>query len=167
MAHSDHGEYREEFHAVHAHEYDHHEPKYGIVWAILAVTVVFLILSGIAVQAYVEGLWTRQTYEKVLSQDSVQLGDLRQKEEQELKNYCVADPKTGAMRMPVDQAMKAVIAESATPKYPTAPYAVKTDAELASGSPGVSQPGAAAAVGAENQGVATHPAVQAPPQRQK
>jgi hypothetical protein len=162
MAQSDHGEYREEFHAVHAHEYDHNEPKYPLIWAILAVTVIFLVLSGIAIQGYVDGLWTKQTYEKVLSQDNIQLGELRKTEERELTTYGVADPKSGAMRLPIDRAMKDIIGDAAAgqSKYPTAAYAVKTEAELAQGTPGVSAAGAAAVEKSQNQGVASHPNVQ-------
>lgn len=144
MAHSDHGDFREEFQGEHPHSYDHHEPKYLNIWLILGGTVVFLGLSGIAIQAYVYEIWERLTYDKVLSQDSVQLMELRKKEMQELTSFGVADANTGAMRVPVDQAVKAVISEAGSPKYPTAPYKVKTPEELAGNVPPVSQPGAAA-----------------------
>lgn len=163
MAHSDHGEFREEFQDEHPHSYDHTEPRYPSIWLILGGTVIFLAITGIAVQFYVEGLWTKLTYDKVLSQDSMQLQDLRNKEAQELSSFGVADPKTGAMRIPLDQAMKSVIAEAGSPKYPTAPYAVKTAAELAENPTGVSQPGAAATNAGQNQGVTSNPNVHVQP----
>jgi hypothetical protein len=159
---SQHGDYREEFHGEHPHSYDHHEPKYRIIWIILGSTVVFLALSGIAIQAYVDGLWTRQTYDKVLSQDNVQLNDLRKTEEQELTTYGVSDPKAAGMRLPIDRAMREVIADARVgqPKYPTAPYRVKTPEELAGSAPAVSVAGAAAVEASQKQGIVSHPNVQ-------
>ena len=157
MSHSDHGDFREEFHGEHPHSYDHTEPKYPNIWLILGGTVVFLIFTGIAVQAYVDGLWQRLTYNNVLAPDNVQLQDLRNKERKELTSFGVADAKTGAMRIPIDQAMRSVIAEAGSPKYPTAAYRVKTAEELAGNTPAVSQPGAAANNNAQNQGVTSNP----------
>lgn len=160
MSHADHGQYREEFADEHPHSYDHHEPKYPVIWLILGGTVVFLAISGIAVQAYVEGLWTSMTFDKVLSQDNLALDDLRKKEQEELTKFGVADAKAKVMRMPIDQAVKLVISDSSAgkPKYPVAPYKVKTPEELAQSAPALSQPGTAALEKNQTQGgLQSHP----------
>jgi hypothetical protein len=164
MAHSEHGEYREEFHGEHPHSYDHTEPKYSLLWIIGGVIVVLLIFIGIGIQFYYERAEATAVYHRVLSQDNWQLQDLRRKESQELSSYGFVDPKAGTVRIPVDQAMRMVVQEAAEnrPKYPTAPYPVKTDAQLAVNPTGVSQPGAAAAAGAQTSGVTTSPNVQQP-----
>ena len=159
---SDHGEFREEFDVTRSHIYDRSEPKYSIIWLILGVTVVAMFMTAIGMTFYWETLWTGLTQERVLSQPNMQLEELRKKERTELDTYGVADAKTGAMRMPLSEAMRVVIQDSAENKmkYPTNPYAVKTAAELAAGAPAVSQPGAAAAVNGQNQGVTSSPNVQ-------
>jgi hypothetical protein len=73
----------------------------------------------------------------------------------------VYDKNQGTWRVPIDRAMKLVAQESAEgrEKYPTAPYAVKTAAQLAAGTPAVSQPGAAAVQEGQNQGIQSSPEV--------
>lgn len=163
MAHADHGEYREELHhGEHPHSYDHTEPRYSIVWVIFIVTVVLTAGIGIVVQMYTDRTESNIVYDKVLSQESWQLRDLRNKEQWELTHYGYYDKNAGTVRMPIDQAMKLVIQEASEgrPKYPTAPYAVKTPEQLAQGTPAVSQPGAAAAQANQTQGVVSSPNVQ-------
>ena len=164
MAHSEHGEYREEFHGEHPHSYDHTEPKYSLLWIIGGVIVGLLIFIGIGVQFYYERAEQSTVYRRVLSQDNWQLQYLRKVEDQELSSYGYVDPKAGTVRVPIEQAMRMVVQEAAEnrPKYPTAPYAVRTDAQLAASPTGVSQPGAAAAAGAQSSGVTSSPNVQQP-----
>lgn len=164
MAHSEHGEYREELHGEHPHSYDHTEPKYSLLWIIGGLIVVLLIFVGIGIQFYYERTEESTVYNRVLSQDSWQLQDLHRKEAQELSSYGYVDQKAGSVRIPIDQAMRMVVQEAAEnrPKYPTAPYPVKTDAQLAVNPTGVSPQGAAAAAGAQTSGVTSSPNVQQP-----
>jgi len=161
----EHGEYREEFPEAgeHPHQYDHSEPKYSIIAILGGVTVVLLIVVSIGIQQYYDRTESSLVYNKVLSQPNWVLEDLRRKEATELSQYSYFDKQKGSVRIPVEQAMKAVIAESATgkEKYPTSDYKVKTAAEIAAAGQ-VSQPGAAAAVGNQNQGVTSSPNVQNP-----
>jgi hypothetical protein len=163
---ADHGEFREEFHGEHPHSYDRAEPKYSIIWIFGITTVVMLVFIGIGVQMYYERVESTAVQDMVLSQDSWQLGDLRSKENWELSHYSHYDKTKGTMRIPIEQAMKLVAQEAATGqfKYPTNPYAVKTAADLAAtgATPAVSQPGAAAMSGSQNQGVTSSPNVQQP-----
>ena len=168
MAHSDHGEFREEFHGDdHPYSYDHTEPQYSLLWIIGGVIVILLVFVGIGIQFYYENTESATLYDRVLSQDSWQLRDLRNKEQWELTHYGYIDQTKGQVRIPVDQAMKLVIQESASPKYPTSAYAVKTPEQLAAAAPAVSQPGAAAAGNTQNQGITSNPNVQQSTQPQQ
>lgn len=158
---ADHGEYREEIHGEHPHSYDHAEPRYGQIAILGGLTVVLLIVVGIGLQVYYQNVYERQTYEKVLSQDNIQLQELRRKETWELENYAIIDKAKGSVRLPIREAMRLVAQEAAENrlKYPTNPYPVKTEAQ-STASPAVSQSGAAAANAAQNQGVTTSPNAQ-------
>ena len=161
---NDHSEYREEFPAAgeHPHEYDHSEPSYSIVGILFGVTVVLLIIVAIGIQQYYERTEQGLIYQEVLAQPNWVLQDLRKKEHQELTNYSYFDKQKGTVRIPIEQAMKDVIAESAAgnTKYPTNPYKVKTPEELAAAAAQVSQPGANAAAGSQTSGITSSPNVQ-------
>lgn len=162
---SDHGEYREEFPEAgeHPHEYDHSEPQYSIIAILGVVTVILLIVVGIGIQQYYDRTEESLVYNKVLAQPSWVLDDLRRKEASELGQYSYYDKQKGTVRIPIEQAMKDVISEakSGQEKYPTTAYAVKTAAQLAAAGQ-VSQPGAAAAIATQQQGVTSSPNVQNP-----
>ena len=130
---SDHSEYREEFTDERPQSYDHSEPSYTIIAALGVTTVIALIFIGIGVQFYYERTEEARVYEKVLSQPSWTLQDLRNKEAWELSHYTYLDKTKGTVRIPIDQAMTLVANEAAENqlKYPTNAYAVKTDAQLA------------------------------------
>jgi hypothetical protein len=158
-----HGEFREEFHGEHPHSYDHAEPKYSIIWIFGITTVVMLVFVGIGIQVYYERIEQSLVQDTVLAQDNWQLQDLRNKEQWELTNYTTWDKAKGTYRIPVEQAMKLLEQEAAEGrvKYPTNPYPLRTEAQLAV-SPPVSQPGAAAVNESQNQGAASSPNVQQP-----
>jgi len=164
MAHSEHSEYREELGGEHPHSYDHSEPHYSLIAILGGITVILLIFVGIGIQFYYESTQESAVYERVLSQPSWQLQDLRNKEQWEQTHYSYWDKAKGTVRIPIDQAMKTVVQEMAEgrTKYPTNAYAVKTAAELAAAGPAVSQPGAAAAQAAQDSGVKSSPNVQQP-----
>src|SRR3954452_24527871 len=103
MAHSEHGEYREELHGEHPHSYDHTEPKYSLLWIILGVTVTLLIFIAIGVQFYYQRNEEATVYNRVLSQDNWQLQNLRRTEAKELGSYGFVDPQNQAsgVRIPI------------------------------------------------------------------
>lgn len=156
---SDHSEYREEFDLEHPHEYDHSEPQYSVISILGVLTVVLLIVVGIGIQQYYDRTEESLIHNTVLTQPNWVLQDLRNKENWELTHYGQYDKTKGTMRLPIDQAMKLVAEEAASSKekYPTAPYAVKSAAQLAAGG---AQPGAAAADATQAQGVTSSPNVQ-------
>ena len=150
---ADHGEFREEFPDEHPHSYDHSEPKGSLLFIFFGVTVVLLIIVGIGIQMYYEQTREREVYQRVLAPENHQLRDLRNKEDQELHSFGYTDKNAGKVRLTIDRAMDLVASEAKAGqmKWPTAPYAVKSAAEQAVNPSGVSQPGAAAAVGAQDQ----------------
>jgi hypothetical protein len=163
---SDHGQFREEFPDEHPHSYDHTEPRGSLLLILIVLTGILLLLTAIGIQYYYETLRDKEVYERVLRPENNQLRDLRNKEDYELHTYGYADKAAGKVRIPIERAMQ-VIAQEAKEnrvKWPIAPYRVKTASELA-GSPAVSQPGAAAAVDASNQGTGSSPAVQPEPHK--
>ena len=168
--HSEYSEYREEIpHGDHPVSYDRSEPRARAIAIYMAVTVVFLVLIGVAVQNYYDLTYEKEEYSRVLSQPNWQLQDLHKKEQWELTHYGYIEKDKGKVRIPIEEAMQLVARDAAEnrPQYPTAPSHVKTAAELAAaGSPGVSQPGAAAALAAQEQGQKSSPNVQLPAPRE-
>ena len=169
---AEHGEFREEFPDEHPHSYDHTEPKGSLLLILIVLTAVLLILVALGIQYYYETLREHEVTNRVLVPENNQLLDLRNKEAYELSTYGYTDKAAGKVRIPIERAMQMVAQEAKENrvKWPTSPYPVKTAAELAA-SPAVSQPGAAAANNANNQGTGSNPAVQGDqrvgPQQQK
>ena len=161
-----HSEYREEIvpHGDHPLSYDHAEPRYKSVAAIMGVTVILLIVVGIGIQAYYELVYTHEEYNRVISQENWALRDLRNKEQWELTHYGYIDKAKGTVRIPIDRAMRLVADDAANNKlpYPTNSYPVKTPEQLTASSPVVSQAGAAAADATQNTGQTSSPNVQPP-----
>ncbi|MDZ4798131.1 MAG: hypothetical protein SGI92_08210 [Bryobacteraceae bacterium] len=169
---SDHSEYREEFQDEHPHEYDHSEPQYSIISILGGLTVVLLLVVGIAIAQYYSRTEESLVQNTVLTQPSWVLQDLRNKENWELTHYDHYDRKRGTMRLPVEQAMKLVADDAASnkEKYPTGAYAVKSAALLAAagaqpGAPGAA--GAAPAAANATQGATSSPNVQTPSSSQQ
>ena len=169
MAHSDHGDFREELHGEHPHSYDHTEPKYSLLWIVGGAIVILLIFISIGVQMYYERVETSAVYNRVLSQENWNLQHLRTQERKELTSYGYVDQQAGTVRIPLDQAMRLTIEEAASgrTKYPTASYEIKTEAQLAANPTGVSPQGAAAAAGNQSTGITSNPDVQQPARPQQ
>jgi hypothetical protein len=162
---ADHSEYREDIqlpHGDHPLSYDHSEPKYTGIGMFMAVTVVGLLIIGIAIQGYYELVYNTLEYERVLAPENWNLRDLRNKEQWELTQYGYVDKTKGVVRMPIDQAMQLAVQDATANKlpYPTNPYRVKTPEELAGQVPAVSQPGAAQAQVTQNDGQTSSPHAQ-------
>ena len=107
--------------------YDRSEPlTIPILLNIVAIAIILAIVIG-GVTFYFHAYRDRIIEETQLTPVSQDLLDLRAKEDQTLNSYGIADKAAGTVRVPVSRAMELVMAEAAagTPKYPTAPYAVK------------------------------------------
>jgi len=107
--------------------YDRSEPlTIPILLNIVAIVVILaVVITGVTF--YFNSYRDRIIEETQLAPVSQDLLDLRAKEDQLLNSYGIADKTAGTIRVPVSRAMELVMAEAkaGTPKYPTAPYAVK------------------------------------------
>ena len=148
-----HGDHREEIHVEHPHAYDTHEPRSSAIAIFGILTAVLLVVVAVGIQFYYTQVLERGVYQQVLAPEGEQLKALRYKEDWELSHYTHYDQPKGLVRVPLDRAMQLVIAESASPKYPTNPSPVNSPEQLAASTPAVSQPGAAANNAAQQPGV--------------
>lgn len=130
---SHHGEFREELHDEHPHSYDHTEPKGSLLFILFGATVVLLLLTAVGIQFYYTKIEENEIQTRVLAPENNQLKDLRLKEDQELHSFGYTDKNAGKVRITIDRAMELVAKEANENrvKWPTAPYAVKTAADLA------------------------------------
>ena len=171
---ADHSEYRELFDEEHPHSYDHSEPRYSIIAILGGLTVVLLFLVAIGIQAYYVRTEETVVYDSVLSRDNIQLQELRNKEAWELSHYGYEDAEKKVVRIPIEQAIKLVIQDAQTGqvRWPTNPYPVRTEEQIQNAVPRVAQPGAAAVIERQNEGVTSSPDAferpqQAGPQQQQ
>ena len=107
--------------------YDRSEPlTVPILINIVAIIVILAVVIW-GVTFYFNAYRDRIIVETQLTPVSQDLLDLRAKEDQLLNSYGIADKAAGTVRVPVSRAMELIIADAkaGTPKYPTAPYAVK------------------------------------------
>lgn len=122
--------------------YDRSEPlTIPILLNIVAIVVILaLVIAGVTF--YYNSYRDRIIVETQLTPVSQDLLDLRAKEEQLLNSYGIADKTAGTIRVPVSRAMELVLAEAkaGTPKYPTAPYAVKKIEEVVAAPPAAPDP---------------------------
>lgn len=126
-------------HASATEGFDHSEPQSGAIAAFAVGSVVLLIVTILALQAYFNKIWQEAVYEKVLVPPSEQLIDLHRREDWFLTHYSWADKKNGTVRIPVDAAMQLFAQEAASGKlfYPAKSYVPKKDdAAGASGAAG-------------------------------
>src|ERR1700676_1319275 len=109
------------------HEIKHHDPREGFdrsepKAAAIAVfgiaSVILLLLTILALQAYFNHIWDEAVYEKILAPPSEQLRELRARDDWNLTHYMwgARDPKSGRVRIPVDRAMELFAQEAAAGK---------------------------------------------------
>jgi hypothetical protein len=137
---ADHDEFREviELDDEHPHSYDRTDPAGKFIFAVGAGIVAFVIASGIAITFYFDRVQEEQIYTRVLAPENNALKDLRTKEDQELHSFGYIDRPTGKVRLTIDRAMQLIAqdAKNGQPKYPTAPYRMRTKEELAAAAAG-------------------------------
>jgi hypothetical protein len=107
-------------HASPQEGFDHTEPKSGAIAAFAVGSVILLIITILALQAYFNHIWEQAVYEKVLAPPSEQLIELHNRENWNLSHYGYTDKASGAVRIPVDRAMELFKQEAASGKlfYP-------------------------------------------------
>ena len=117
--------------------FDRAEPQAGAILGFALGSVILLILTIFAIQAYFDKIWKEAVYEKILAPPSDLLIQLHNRENWNLTHYGYFDKKSGMVRVPVDQAMQEFAAEAAAGKlfYPAKPYVPKKEEAAAAPAP--------------------------------
>ena len=116
------------------------------------VTVFTLIVVGIllsvffGVTLYYDKFYGELTHERIEANPALDLQAIRAREESDLNSYKFVDKPKGVVRIPIEQAIKAVLVEVPAGKgYSTKDQAVKVEPGTA-GAPGVATPPVSAPV---------------------
>ncbi|MGD1096030.1 MAG: hypothetical protein ABSB35_29060 [Bryobacteraceae bacterium] len=117
--------------------FDRAEPQAGAILGFALGSVILLILTIFAIQAYFDKIWKEAVYEKILAPPSEQLKELHNREDWNLTHYGYFDKKSGMVRVPVDKAMQEFAGEAAAGKlfYPAKAYAPKKEEPAAAPPP--------------------------------
>jgi len=129
--------------------FDPAEPQVNAIVFFGIGSIALLILMIVGVQAYFNKIWNEAVYEKILAPPSQELIQLHQREDWNLTHFGYFDQKSGAVRIPVSQAMESFAQEAAAGKlfYPAKDTSPAKDAQPAAGAPaapGAASPGGAA-----------------------
>jgi len=120
------------------HEVAHHDPKEGFdrseldarkITLFVIVSVITLVVTIMALQAYFDKIWNEAVYDKVLAVPGEEVGEMRALSAWRLSHYEYADPTKTAVRMPFDRAKELFLAEQAAGKtfYPAKPTEPKPE----------------------------------------
>lgn len=91
--------------------YDPGEPSARVIALFGVLTLAFLVVVILALQAYVEYARERQVFVRQLEPVAEDLRNLRAREDAELNSYGYVDRDKGIVRIPIRQAMELVIRE--------------------------------------------------------
>ncbi len=91
--------------------YDTSEPRARLIVVFGALTLAFLAVVILALQAYVDYARERQVFVRQIEPVSEDLRSLRAREDAELNSYGYVDREKGIVRIPIRQAMELVIRE--------------------------------------------------------
>lgn len=127
-----------EVHDSYEHEIEKHSPEEGFdptepaapsIWAFTIGSLVLLVVVILAVQAYFQGVWNQAVYEKVLAVPGQEVGDLHALENWRLTHYEYTDPSKTSVRIPLEEARKAFLADAQAGKtfYPAKPTEPKPE----------------------------------------
>jgi hypothetical protein len=109
--------------------FDHSEPAARNITLFVIVSVITLVVTILALQAYFEKIWNEAVYEKVLSVPGEEVGDLRSVSNWRLNHYEYADPSKTRVRIPYERAKELFLADEAAGKtfYPAKPTEPKPE----------------------------------------
>ncbi len=135
--------------------FDHSEPAARKITLFVIVSVITLVVTILALQAYFEKIWNEAVYEKVLSVPGEEVGDLRSVSNWRLNHYEYADPSKTRVRIPYERAKELFLADEAAgktfypakptepkPEEPATPAAAPGAPAAAAGAPAGTPPGA-------------------------
>jgi hypothetical protein len=116
-------------HADPSEGFDRREPKSGAIAFFGIGSVLLLLLTILALQAYFNHIWDEAVYEKILVPPSEQLKELHNREDWNLTHYGLTDKTSKQIRIPVDKAMEMFAQEAAAGKlfYPAKPTVPKNE----------------------------------------
>jgi hypothetical protein len=132
--------------------FDHSEPAARKITLFVIVSVITLVVTILALQAYFEKIWNEAVYEKVLSVPGEEVGDLRSVSNWRLNHYEYADPSKTRVRIPYERAKELFLADEAAGKtfYPAKPTEPKPEEPATpAAAPGAPAATAGAPAGAE------------------
>ena len=115
------------------------------LFTLVLVGVLLAVFFGVTL--YFEKFYTELSRERVDAAPNTDIDSIRAREAKDLGSYQMIDKPKGVVRIPVEQAMKALLAEvPAGQAYSTKDQIVKVDAtpDATPGAPAVAAPGAAA-----------------------
>jgi len=124
--------------------FDRAEPRAGAIVGFGVGSVILLIITILAIQAYFDKIWKEAVYEKILAPPSELLIELHNRENWNLTHYGYFDKKSGMVRVPVDKAMQEFATEAAAGKlfYPAKGYVPKKEEPVAAPVPAPGSPAA-------------------------
>ena len=134
------------------HEPEHHDPREGFdhsepaarkITLFVIISVITLVVTILALQAYFDKVWNEAVYEKVLSVPGEEVADLRSLANWRLSHYEFADPSKTRVRMPIDHAKELFLAEQAAGKtfYPGKPTEPKPEEPVTPAAPAQGEAG--------------------------
>ena len=120
------------------HEVPHHDPREGFdrsepaarkITFFVIVSVITLVVTILALQAYFDKIWNEAVYEKVLAVPGEEVGDLRSLSNWRLSHYEFTDPTKTQVRLPFERAKELVLADQEAGKtfYPAKPTEPKPE----------------------------------------
>src|ERR1700730_1104916 len=109
--------------------YDHSEPAARKITLFVIVSVITLVVTIAALQAYFDKIWNQAVYEKVLAVPGQEVGELRSLSNWRLNHYEYTDPTKTSVRLPFERAKELFLAEQAAGKtfYPGKPTEPKPE----------------------------------------
>ncbi len=131
--------------------YDHTEPAVGAIFGFAVGSVILLILVIVAVQGYFDQVYQQAISEKILTAPSLQLQDVRNRDNWNMSHYMYGDlnKASGRVRIPVDKAMELFAQEAGAGKlfYPAKATAIKKEEPAAAPAAGSAPSAVPAAAG--------------------
>jgi hypothetical protein len=154
--------------------FDPAEPQVNAIAFFGIGSVILLVVMILALQSYFYKIWDEAVYQKILAPPSEELIHLHQREDWNLTHYGYFDKASGAVRIPISQAMETFAQEAAAGKlfYPAKATSPEKDvvppapapgaAPVPGGAPGQAPPPAGQAAGQPMGQTPGQPAGQAP-----
>jgi len=109
--------------------FDPTEPEAHSIWGFTIGSLVLLVLVIGAIQVYFDGIWNQAVHDKVLTVPGTEVTGLHNLENWRLTHYEYTDPSKTTVRIPLEQARRAVLEDAKAGKtfYPAKPTEPKPE----------------------------------------